>query len=119
MSDYKREHRLHFKYSLDILRDALLFSVLAVILGFLIDYLFPLPNKNESTLKTIFLIALQIVIGAITVYLVAEIYTYIFGYDPDRYFGFTMYTVVYFLVQIQLLYRLNMLYIKMTGKSFE
>ena len=115
----QKSDRLDLKYSFYIIRDSLIFGILGVILGFVVDLIFPLPNKNDSIVKTTILMFIQIAVSAIIIFFIAEMYTLIFGYNSDKFYGFTMFTVIFFLSQYQLINRLNILYVKLTGKSFE
>jgi hypothetical protein len=115
----QRPHRVHFRYTGYVLRDALIFSVIGIVLGFLIDFIFPEPHTTESHALAFFYVILQIVIDAFIVFFISELYTMVFGQEADTYIGFSVFTVIFFLVQVQLLQRLNNLYTGITGTSFE
>lgn len=100
-----------------IILNALFFGALAIFLGFIIDYIFSNPEDNESTLTLFILIMLQIVITAVIIYYVDFIYEKVIGIDSDDYFGFTMFTVIFFLVQEQLFDRLSIFYRRITGQN--
>lgn len=102
-----------------VLRDCLLASIFGILLGYLIDVFFPLPKKAHAVWFSLIMIILQVVIDGFIIYYYGEIFTYFFGRDPDDYRGFTVFGVLFFLVQIQLLTRLNYVFQAITGRSFE
>lgn len=102
-----------------VLRDCLIASVAGIILGYVIDFFFPLPKKAHSAWFSLLMIMLQVLIDGFVVYYYGEIFTFFFGQDPDSYRGFTVFGVLFFLVQIQLLTRLNYVFQAITGRSFE
>jgi len=93
-----------------LLIDIFLFSFLAVIFGILVDAIFPEPGENETFTETCILLILQILLDGILVYILGFGYESVVQRDPDLYYGFTIFTVIFFLVQLQLLSRLRILY---------
>ncbi len=102
----------------NVARDAVIFCILGLILGFLVDFLFVDPDPYEYLFETIFYILMQVIICAVIVYCIGQAYEAYFGFDPDTYFGLTMFIVIFFLVQVQLFERVALLFEKITGRSF-
>lgn len=102
-----------------LIRDALIFGIIGLILGFLVDLVFPLPQDGESVWTTIVLILAQIIICVIIVYYVDKAYEKVFGYDSSLYMGFTIFVVLFFLGQIQLLNRAEVVFNTITGKHLK
>lgn len=105
---------MHFFH---VLLNVLIFAVLGILLGFTVDYIFPPPTDDEGVGILWVLILTQIVFTAILIYYIDRLYEYVFGVDSDTYFGMTIFMLLFFLVQQQLFYRLNLLSIKLTGQS--
>lgn len=103
--------------SVRVIFDAFIFAVLGIILGFLIDMIFPEPNPNDTTARLIMLTLAQIVITIYITFVVDETYIELFGVDSDTFLGFTAFTIIFFLVQQQLLTRLKIVYNRLTGKD--
>ena len=108
-----------FKNDWYVLRDCFIAIILGIILGFLIDIIFPFPRNIDSFWKAFFLTIIQLTVDGFIVYYYSIIFEYFFKNDSDAYRGFTVFSVLFFLVQIQLLQRLQYLYLKITGTSFE
>jgi len=103
----------------DVFRDIFIAIFMGIMLGFLIDVIFPMPKKLDSGLKTASLIILQVIIDGFVVYYYGLLFMWIFGVDADHHRGFTIFGVLFFLVQCQLLVRLNYLFRLITGRDFE
>ena len=114
MSEYK-EHRFYLCYLPNVIIEGFVFLVLAIFFGFLIDSIFNEPKPQETLSTTIFLIIFQVLLDAIVVFYLGELYTLIFHRDPDIFVDITTFGLVFFLVQIQLQNRLNILYTHITG----
>jgi len=100
-----------------VARDAVIFALFGLILGFIIDFLFVDPDVEESIIESIFYILLQVVICTAIVYYIGKAYEGFFGYDPDSFSGLTMFTVIFFIVQVQLFERVSLLFHKITGRK--
>jgi hypothetical protein len=100
-----------------IVRDAVIFAVLGIGLGFLVDLIFIDPDPEESILETIFYILLQTIVCSIIIYYIAKFYEVIFKHDSGLYRGIDMFIVLFFLVQTQLFERVSLLFRKVTGKK--
>ena len=91
--------------------DILIFVALAIILGIIIDLIFPEPDDTEEMRVTFFLLFSQIFVDSIIVYFLGFGYEKLVNRDPDLYYGFTLFIVLFFLVQLQLLNRLKRFYL--------
>lgn len=98
-----------------IIRDMLLFGILGIILGLLVDFVFVDPTPDENLMEAIFYLLLQIVICGIIIYYLAKGYQRIFGTEPDLYYGLTMFEIIFFLVQVQLFERISILFHRFVG----
>lgn len=94
-------------------------AFLGITLGFFIDVIFKEPSADEKPGQTIGWIILQVFVDALIVwwivYLVSE---YLNRFDQDEYegmVGYLIFGILFFLVQTQLLARLNKLYSDFTG----
>ena len=97
--------------------------LLAVIFGYLLDALFPEPTQDESFERTILLVSGQLLIDSFIVwgviYFVSE---YLNRFDQETYEGMTgylLFTVVFFLVQTQLLARFERIYKDIFNRSID
>ncbi len=102
-----------------VIRDSILASFLGIILGFIVDIIFPLPNKDENFFKSALFIIIQIILDGIILYYYALLYKITFNDLPDIFYGFSVFTVIFFLTQQQLLYRLAKIYYHFTNKSLD
>jgi len=100
-----------------VIFDAFIFGLIGIILGFLIDLVFNEPNINDSTFSLFSLSMIQIVVTIFIAYLVDSTYIELIGIDSDTFLGFTAFTIIFFLVQQQLLRRLSLLYKRLTGRN--
>lgn len=98
-------------------RDAILYGVAGLGLGFVVDFFFVDPDPEESTLEVIFYILLQVIVCTIITYYIGKCYEKYFGGDKDQHTGFTLFIVIFFLVQVQLFERISLLFHRMTGKK--
>lgn len=96
---------------------AFVFGIFAIALGFAVDYFFQEPDDNESTTKLVILIFLQLIITALVIYYFDILFEAVLGHDSDVYFGLTIFCVIFFLVQTQMLHRLSILYKRITGRN--
>lgn len=100
-----------------VIFDAILFGLLGIFLGFLIDLIFPEPDENEYTIFLLLSCICQIVVTVIIVYYIDLSYESIMGVDSDTYLAFTTFTVIFFLVQRQLFTRLEIVFKRIFGRS--
>jgi len=105
------------KHFFRIILTAVIFGFLAVLLGFVIDFIFSNPQGTESTCELIIRITFQIILGTLIIYYIDQSFESIFGIDSDTYFGLTIFGVLFFLVQQQLFLRLSILYQRLTGQN--
>ena len=96
--------------------DAVVFTAIAIVFGFLIDFLAPRFDLDEPPLWSLNLVMLQVVVDIIILYIIVNIYQYLFGRAVDESLGQTMFIVIFFLVQIQLFQRLNNVWYHITGR---
>lgn len=109
-----------FKNNWLVLRDCVIAIICGIVLGFIVDFIFPYPKKNENFWLALFLVILQLTVCSFIVYYYGELFAYFFGEeDSDDYRGFTVFGVLFFIVQVQLLYRLNILFKSLTGRNFD
>jgi hypothetical protein len=109
-ADVENRNFSHTKMLKFVLRDAILFAVAGITLGFIIDLFFTDPTRDETIPQTIILILLQTIVCATIVWFIAKAYEKTFGSDPDQFYGLTMFSVLFFLVQVQLFERVAVLY---------
>lgn len=102
-----------------VIRDSIIGTVLGIVLGFIIDIIFPLPNKDEYFLLTIVLLLVQIILDAIILFYYSFLYKTFFKNEPDSFYGFSVFTVLFFLTQQQMLYRLAKIYRHFLNKSMD
>ena len=98
-----------------VVRDTLFFSIVAILLGYLIDRIYPPISSDETPSETFLLIIVQILLGALVIFLVFSLYQGRFRSDPDIYLGATIFVVIFFMVQTQLLHRLVNFYTDTSG----
>lgn len=110
----KNEWMRHFNM---VVMCAFVFGIFAIGLGFAVDYLFQEPRETESTPRLIFMILLQLIVTALIIYYFDMLFEAVLGHDSDVYFGLTIFCVIFFLVQLQMLNRLSLLYKRLTGRS--
>lgn len=103
--------------SVRVIIDALFFTFLGIFLGFLVDLVFPEPKESDSTVFLIILTFVQIVLTIYISFLIDSVYSDLIGIDSDTYLGFTAFTIIFFLVQQQLLTRLAIVYNRLTGRK--
>lgn len=108
-----------FKNDWYVLRDCFIAIIMGILLGFIIDFIFPFPKKIDSFTRAFLLTVIQLTIDGFIVYYYSIIFEYLFKNESDAFRGFTVFSVLFFLVQMQLLQRLDYLYIRITGTDFE
>lgn len=111
--------RLSWSENWYIFRDCSLAALVGITCGFVIDLFFPVPSREESAFRLIIMIIFQILISSFILFYLAQLYIIVFRTDPDFHYGFSIFSVIFYLVQVQLLDRLNILYYKITGKNFK
>jgi len=99
----------------EVIFDTVLFAILAIAFGYIIDVIIPFPKQNESAIKCILLVMLQIIISGVFLFLISKLYENSVHRDPDLYYGVSMFIVLFFLVQGQLIKRLQTIYQYGTG----
>lgn len=105
---FKRNQKiLHFKMIIYVIRDSIIFGSLGIIFGLLIDLIFSRPKSEESLIQALVLVFVQLIICGIIIYFISLFYESAFGYNADEYIGLTIFTVIFFLVQVQLLDRIS------------
>lgn len=105
---------LSFLYAV---RDIIIFSILAIVCGFILDFIYPVSSLTDSVWRTLFFLFFQIFIGGLIVYGLSYLYNMITGNQPDQYFGLTFFVVLFFLIQVQLYNRLVKIYYTITGRK--
>jgi len=90
--------------------DSILFVILALTLGYIIDVFIKVPSKNEPLSQSILLLLLQIIIGMIVIYIIDYLFENFNGRSSISFFGLTIFTVLFFLTQQQLLKRITLIY---------
>jgi hypothetical protein len=108
------EEALLFLYAV---RDIIIFSIVAIVCGFTIDYIYPQSNITDSVWITLFWLFFQIFIGGLVIYGLSRLYELVTGAKADQYFGLTFFVVLFFLIQIQLYNRLVKVYYTITGRK--
>lgn len=108
---------LNIKTHSYVLRDCIMATILAVVLGFLVDIIFPLPNKKETMLKSVVLLLLQAALDSIIIFYYASVYKIIFKNEPDIFYGYSVFVTLFFLSQQQLLFRLERIYFHLSGRK--
>ena len=98
--------------------DTILFTLLAIFLGFAVDYIFPTYTSDELPLKSFILVMIQVTVGVVITFALMGIYEHYTSRDADSFLGETVFVVIFFLVQTQLLARLDNIYFHLTGRSF-
>lgn len=106
-------------YGLYVLVDALIAIFFGISIGFFLDLLFPYPHSKENGFLLIFILILQLLITSLIMFYYSAIYKHLFNVDPDKYLCFTMFSIILFLSQSQMTYRLSLFYTMITGKSFD
>lgn len=111
------------KEGLIILFDALIFIILALVGGFLMNKIFPLPSIDETPLQNVLWLMLQLIVAAFYIYQVDRIYSSIVRRERNQYFTIILFNLIFFLVQGQIILRLLEFYksagVINTKKMFE
>lgn len=100
----------------ELFLDIVVLTYMAMFFGFLVDIIFPTPNPREPFHRTFALLWIQILVDALICVFVAKGWEQLVDHDPDEYYAFTIFTVVFFLVQTQLFDRLTIFYHTVTGR---
>ena len=98
-----------------IVWDSFFFTFLGIILGFIFQYLFP-TSRDVNYYLGFFMDVLQIILGTIVIFILNLLYEEYVARDTDTYFGLTVFSVVFFLVQPQLFDRLAGFYQHITNR---
>ena len=106
-------------YSFYVLVDALIAIFFGIFIGFFLDLLFPYPHEKENGFLLVFILILQLIITSLIMFYYSAIYKSLFKVDADKYLCFTMFSIILFLGQIQMTYRLSLFYTMVTGKTFD
>lgn len=106
-----------YKHFINVVVCAFVFGIFAIALGFAVDFFFQEPKESESTPRLVVLILLQLIITTLVIYYFDILFEAVLGYDSDVYFGLTIFCVIFFLVQTQMLHRLSILYKRITGRD--
>jgi len=90
--------------------DALFFLTLALTLVYIIDIFIRIPSPNEPFYITVITLYIQIIIGMIVLYCIDFIFEKINNRPSTSYFGITVFGVLFFMTQQQLLKRVSIIY---------
>ncbi|MHB1910110.1 MAG: hypothetical protein ACYCQJ_14730 [Nitrososphaerales archaeon] len=100
----------------EIFVDILILVYVALFAGFFIDLILPRPKPEESLLRSFIMFWIQIIIDALVCMFVATGFEALVERDADDYYAFTLFTVIFFLVQVQLFDRIDIIYYRLTGR---
>lgn len=89
-----------------ILFEIIIFSTLAICIGYIIDTIIPKPNNGESIYMSLLFIYIQIAVDIIVLSTLDKIYKKVTADFPDYYSAISFFNTIFFLVQRQLFYRL-------------
>jgi hypothetical protein len=82
------------------------FAVIGLILGLAITMLFPQFTTSETWYYSLGYLFLQLLVGAIVIYMFDKAYFLLFGVDSDSFIGITAFTHIFFLIQFTMLFRM-------------
>lgn len=102
-----------------LILDSLLFTLLSLVLAFLVDLIIPSPKPDENILLTIFWLVIQIILDTVIIFLLSYAYGEVVKREPDKYYGLTMFIVIFFIAQGQLYVRLKTVYKKFIGFNID
>lgn len=98
-----------------VIRDSLIFIVLALVLGFLLEMLIPNIKANESHLVSFLYIILQLILTIVIVYIILVFYERITKSDAYDFLGITVFLIVFLILQNQVTMRTRYLYHYFSG----
>lgn len=95
---------------------AVLAGTLGILAGFAIDMIFPRPDSDEVWWVSYLLIITQITLGVLLIYSLDVFILASHGRDRDLYFEMSVFLLIFFLAQNQLLERLKRLFFTLNGQ---
>lgn len=113
---YRDEEReMWSKHVSRLFGEVIVFSLLGLLFGFLLTYLFPALMPDESPWLSLLYVILQVLINTIIIFAIDEAYVCIFKHDSDDYVGITVFSIVLFACQFQIQGRIRYIYRKTTN----
>ena len=92
--DSEKKYTYKLKNIWIVIRDVIIFAILALFFGFLLEMIIPNLKPNESHLMSFFYIILQLILAAIIVYMLAILYEKITGSDIYDYLGIIIFLTI-------------------------
>jgi len=99
--------------------EVFLYAVVGMCLGFAVTLLMPVFVLGEPWYTSLLYLLLQLIVDSVIIYTFDTAYASLFGIDADTYVGMTVFTYVYFLIQVQLYLRMLNLYVAFTGTELK
>ena len=117
----QQNQQSHIQRHINLTIETLIGAFSGIFLGYLVDFIFPEPKKDEKIGETVGWVILQIFVDSLIAYWVIFLVSeYTIRFNQAKYegmVGFLLFGILFFLVQVQLLNRLSVIYSKITGRS--
>jgi hypothetical protein len=94
-----------------------IFIVLGALLGFFISFMFPDLYFSEPLWHSIGWFLLQLIVDSIILAMLDLAYLDLFGRNASAFIGMNMFSIVFFITQVQLFNRATRIYRIVTGSS--
>jgi hypothetical protein len=104
-----------WKFVTRVIFDIIMLTTLAIILGFVIDFIVPSPTPNEDIIVTVWLLFTQMVIATIILLFIEYIYIQLFGRSTSTYFVSDIFVLIFFISQQQIFARVYLIAKKVFG----
>ena len=101
-----------------LVRDFFYFSILAIILAYFVNIIFPFPSISEPPLVSLLIGFIHLFAIYFILVIIYQSYITLFGQDPETNLGFSMFKIIFILFQIQVVYRFILVFCVVTGRKF-
>lgn len=102
----------------DSLQDFVVYFVVAVVLGYLLNLLFPYPGYDEPEWLTFVMCFVQLFVVFNVIYFVEKLHEEIFTEKLIGNIGFVIFVTVFLIAQHQLIYRFILVFCYLTNYTF-
>lgn len=113
LNSFLKAHQMAFLY---VALWVILMGTLGILAGFAMDMIFPKPSTDEVWWVSYLLIITQITLGALLIYAIDVFMLAAHRRDRDLYFEMSIFLLIFYLSQNQLLERLNRLFYTLNGQ---
>jgi hypothetical protein len=105
----------NWQFVIRVIFDVIMLTALAIIFGFVIDYIIPSPTHDEDIVVTVWLLITQMIMATVILLVIEGIYITLFGRSTSTYFVSEVFVLIFFIAQQQIFARVYLVAKKVFG----